>query len=508
MSSKGARVAFGVVVVFVALTLVTISVASLVGMPTPNWNIRPFIPSPGGPSSSGGSAVPEADILATIGDPKTSGLNAWPDVIDAAVTVYDIDGDGVQEIVAHSNDTIVYVFDSSTGRTLAQLPTTHPPGWYIESVLNAPVVATLAPGQNPSVVITNHAAFVSAWQFVPSESTATSFTFEKSWERRVNTCFKDSGMDAPPVPADLDGDGTLEILVQTEENGLFALNHNGTTLWHHCWSGGNAAPVAADVDGDGSLEAVFASDDGYLAVFEGATGNPIWTFDAGADAHGVSPASVPVAPTVAQLDGKGGKEILFIARHAPVSDPDAFDTFHMAIFAVHQSPTTHKGALLWMRQPDWAHPLSYTHLVVEDVDDDGKPDIFGMDWNTIGHLPGNWENLGPAHAFRLDADGQDVWVRQIDSWWSNKDVTLVNHGAELLVNGADRGVDGLWSLDTADGKPIAFMGVHTWKLMRGPVITDLYGDGSTQAVLPVAPDSLSRRHGAILVIDVAASRST
>lgn len=442
-------------------------------------------------------------LMQALGDPAVSGLPRWPGVFDSVPTAYDIDGDGDDEFIAQSNDTNVYVFDTRTGRALAVLPTNCPHGWKIDRVLNGVEAGVLNPGDPPSIVVTDHAAFVTAWRFVPSASNQDGFVFERSWERRANECFVDAGMDAKPTLSDVDGDGTVEILVQTEEIGFFAFNADGSTRWKQCWGGGNSEPVVHDLDDDGKLEAILASDGGFVAVLDASTGAPIWTFNA--RNHGIHPASIPVSPTVAELDGVAPREILFTARHAPKGDATLFSTFHMGLFAIHQNPQTYQGELVWFRQPEWAHPLSYTHLVVTDVDHDGAADIFGMDWNTIGHVPGNWEPLGPAHVFRLDAGGNDIWVREVDSWWSNKDLFLGDSdrdgNPDLLVNAAAEGLDGLARLSATTGEPLAFMPTWPWKLMRGATVHDLFHDGSTQVVYPAAPDEISPTHGALFVFE-------
>lgn len=452
------------------------------------------------------NATGGARLLHTLGDPASSGLARWPGLIDVAPTAYDLNGDGVDELIVQSNDTTVYVFSATTGRALAALATCYPPGWFIERVLNGVEVAPLRPGEPPSIVVTDHAAYVAAWRFVPLNSTADQFVFEKLWERRTNDCFRDSSMDAKPTLADLDGDGALETLVQTEEQGLYALNADGTLRWRLCWAGGNSAPVVDDLDGDGTMEVIFASDSGFISVITGATGGPLWTFDARDPRYGISPASVSVSPTVAELDGRPPREILFTARHAPTGVALDSSQLHMAIFAIHRNLTTWQGELLWVRQPPWAHPLSYTRLLVQDLDFDQSPDVFGMDWNTVGHMPGNWEPLGPAHLFRLNATGGDVWVREIDSWWSNKDLALGDTDGDgvldLLVNGARNETDGLWRISPGTGEPLGFLPAGHWKLMRGPTLLDLRHDGSVQVAYPVAPDEPSPARGAILVFEL------
>lgn len=436
-----------------------------------------------------------------FGDPDTSGLGQWPGQFDVAPTTYDFDGDGVDEIIAQSNDTYVYVFDAE-GEVQARLPTTYPPDWHIERILNGVQAAVLRPGERPSLVVTNHAAYVTVWQVAPF-SRGSGITFDKVWEQRMDACFWNPGMDARPTLSDLDGDGALEILVQTEEVGFFALDAGGEILWQQCWAGGNSAPVAADLDGNGAPEVIVASDSGLVSVLKGSTGEPLWTFNA---AHYVTPGAIPVEPTVADLDGQGELEVLFTARSVPSADPTTWADSHMAIFAVHFSHVTWQAELLWMRQPEWANPLSYTRLAVLDADGDGATDIFGMDWNTVGHSPGNWERLGPAHAFRLDAQGNDVWVQELDTWWSNKDIAIGDANGdgrlEVLANApAPAGFDSIVSLDAQTGEPVDYLGLAGWQVMRGVTLTDLRHDGSMQAIFPVSP-AATGGNGAILVFEL------
>lgn len=461
-----------------------------------------------GPKSAGlGTklSVTTPRLQVALGNPSATGLGEWTPPFDSKPKAIDIDGDGRSEVVALGNDSKVYVFDSAAGRVLAVLETTLVPGWYIDHVLNGVEAGVLQPGEPVTLVVANSAAYVAAFRFVAAGSTSESFEFEKAWERRLNGCNPQPSMDSRPVLADVNGDGTQEILLQTEEVGVFALRPDGSTLWKQCWGGGNADPVADDLDGDGTLEAIFAADNGFVAVLDGAKGTVKWTYDA--TTAGVTPASISVSPTVAELDGKSPKELVFTARNAPSPDPAEYASNHMAIIAVHASAETGwEGQALWVRQPEWANPLSYTHIVARDVDGDGRTDLFGMDWNTIGHLPGNWERLGDAHVFRLDSEGNDVWVRPIDAWWSNKDIAVadVNGDGELdvLANGPYVGQDGIWILSAKTGEPGAFLPAGGWKVLRGPQLLDLSSGGKVQLVMPVEPVDPDDRRGSILVIDL------
>lgn len=445
-----------------------------------------------------------ARLELTLGAPATSGLGAWtPDFDAAPLALFDFDGDGLKEVVAHGNDSRVYVFHSKTGEVLARLNTTIPDGWGVERVLNAAAVGRLAPGQPPSIVVTNPAAFVAAWRYAPTANATGDFpwAFEKLWERHLPE-LPDSGapsMDAAPALADLDGDGELEVVLQTESVGVFALRGDGTTMWSLAIGGGNAEPVVGDVDDDGEPEVLFASDAGILTAVEGRTGKIEWGFEA--FQHAQAPASIPVGPTIADLDGKAPPEMLFAARDA--HDTRDYANDHVTFLAIHVDAGTPK--LVWKYRPLWAAPLAYAHLAVADVTGDGRPEVFGIDWNTIGHVPGEWQRTGPAHVFSLSHDGKERWMREVEAWWSNKEVAIADvdgDGAyEVLVNGPRSGRDGLWAFDARTGRAERFLPVAPWKVERGPQLADLWGQGTIQLLLSVRPVDDARR-GGILVFDL------
>jgi outer membrane protein assembly factor BamB len=454
-------------------------------------------------SSSNWSDAGPPELRHELGHPSQADRDHWPGTFDNKPVLQDFDEDGHDEIVAHSNDTTVYVFDPDTGRQLATLPTNYPPAWHIERILNAPAAGVLEPGQPASIVVANHASFVSVWRYDSAASSEDEFAFEKRWEIRMDQCYDSPSMDAGPVLADLTGDDSLEILVQTEEQGFYALESDGDVLWKHCWGGGNSEPRAGDLDGDGDLEAVFASDAGLISVIDGATGTPAWTFDA---KQHVEPGSVTIAPTIADVDGELPREILFTARNATHDVEGEYDRNNMGIFAVHGDRTNGTGDLLWKREPSWANPMSYTELVVEDVDGDGEADVFGMDWNTIGHRPGDWQRLGPAHVFRLNETGHDVWVREIDAWWSNQNIALGDFDAdddyEVLANAPVEDGDGIWRLSAETGEAEGFLSTDPWKVLRVPQPVDVEDDGDMELMVTGRPLDTSLNRGAILLYDL------
>ena len=130
-----------------------------------------------------------------------------------------------------------------------------------------------------------------------------------------------------------------------------------------------------------------------------------------------------------------------------------------------------------------------------------------MDWNTIGHLPGNWEVFNESHVFSYDAQGNERWMVPLDAWWSNKELVLADFDgdgrSELLVNGPRDGLDGFWRVDAKTGALEAFLSLGSWKVERGAEVLDVFGKGSTQLVVPVRPvDDVGPPNGAILVYDL------
>src|ERR1041385_3961575 len=228
------------------------------------------------------AAVPAADA-ATVRKLAITTASAHPTASFAAfdgnpAKVYDIDGDGVQEIIAQNDNQWVYVFDSKSGARLYQVRTTLPSGWGARA-FNGPEVALTNEGGAVRMVVQNSAAYVTSFRFDPNGSTHTHFAFVKEWERRLNDCFSNPGSDSKPVLADLDKDGRLDIVAATEENGVYALRGNGQLLWKNCMGGGNAEPTVGDLNHAGRTHLVLRSDSGIVSALNGQTGVARWSYN-------------------------------------------------------------------------------------------------------------------------------------------------------------------------------------------------------------------------------------
>lgn len=420
---------------------------------------------------------------------------------DSASKSFDFNGDGQLEIIAQNDNHWVYILDSRTGAILAQLTTTIPSYWQARS-FNVPEVAVFDSEGTVRLILQNSAAYITSYRFDPAASSATSFSFEKEWERRLDDCHPDPGSDSKPVLGDLDGDGQFEIVAATEELGIYALRQDGSIYWKNCMGGGNAEPTLADVDLDGHPDVIYGSDGGIVTALGGTTGWTLWSYDV-ATAFGLSSGSMPVGVAVGQLDGALGPDVVVGARDS--HDPLDWSNDHAVLLALDST-----GKLLWAAQDPQGNPLTYTHPIIVDADGDGQPEVYWGDWNTIGHKPPDteavsWLRLGPGNYYRYDAHGTLVWKQSLESYWSNNDLVLADVDGDgtqdVLANGPGPGGDGFWALDVRTGEPHSFVGTSPWQVAGGPVVSDLWGTGTMQWVVEVGPADATVTGGGILVYD-------
>jgi len=428
-------------------------------------------------------------LVSTIAPPGAAPFNGLQ------MALADFRGDGHLEAVAQSDDGGAYVADPATGVVLARFSAgtagCTSSCYSFEGVsgpINPPAVGDVDGDGRLDVVLANTAAVVARFSFLPESSNATHFAFAKVWERRFNQFQSFTTMDAGPVLADLRGDGRLETVVSVEQRGLFAVRPDGSTLWTQDRPGTHASPTAADLDGDGRPDVVVGRDDGHVLAFTGATGALRWDFNAAAF---VTPASIPAAPSVADVTGDGRPDVVFAARDA--HDAQTYTNDHAMVFALDAG-----GHLLWRQQPPWMAPLSHTRAIVLPVH--GTPKVLLGDWNTIGHVPGHFERVGPGHAFLLDGPtGHVDWVKPLDAGVSDKDFAVADVKGDgtwqAVAPGTKDSQAGLLLFDFASGGDKGF--VATGQPTRsGVVVGDLFGEGKF-AMIVAAQDAAG--HGVLQV---------
>jgi hypothetical protein len=135
----------------------------------------------------------------------------------------------------------------------------------------------------------------------------------------VDGWYPPAGVPAP-VPVNIQGDSSPEILVSLNDGFLYAFSSAGTRLWRYNYTHGKrimfaSEPVIADLNQDGSPEILFSTygapdvhDSGHLIIL-GADGSPVHDTLLPGAGHNGNGNGAPAAPTVADLDGDGQLEI-------------------------------------------------------------------------------------------------------------------------------------------------------------------------------------------------------
>ena len=315
-----------------------------------------------------------------------------------------------------------------------------------------------------------------------------------------------SAIDSSPAVADLDQDGTAEIIVgvgstwvSNQNGGVIAFDGvSGAIEWRTAlgvdhgsvwdntsvpdgWCEGVfASPAVGDVDGDGQLDVVFAGFDWN-----------VWAVDhTGAPLHGfpvVTDDSIWSSPALFDVDADGDLEIFIGGDSTP------------------GGPVDHLGGVLWALDVEptgvtelwrgFANEVFHSSGAIGDINDDGRMEIVigtGHNWRIEcaagNHLcgPGDGSDTNRLFAFHLH-DGSTVPGFPVTA-----EGTLIGSPAlgdidddgqlEIVVGSEDAHVyawngDGslLWRVqrDDDDGHPSIGPGAFA----AGAIIADLQGDG-------------------------------
>lgn len=222
----------------------------------------------------------------------------WPVAVDTmdppVCRVGDIDGDGDLEVVAaFYYDNLLYAWHAESGELLeGDWPLLVSDSWYY-SISAPPVLADLD-GDGDSEILVGMDGTDATSDGLHAIQGDGSFL----WQRRYS-------IEGPVAVADMDQDGDVEIALCGYGPGIsriytYILNHNGQMVKK--WLGGSVkGVVVTDVDSDGQGDVVFATEDSVQAV--ALDGSTIWStpLDAPIDRTG--------ALSVGDLDSDGIPEI-------------------------------------------------------------------------------------------------------------------------------------------------------------------------------------------------------
>ncbi len=215
-----------------------------------------------------------------------------------------------------------------------------------------------------------------------------------------------AGVSATPCVGDIDGDGIVEIIIQTVDGTIYAMHADGTEVkdgdsnpatlgvlvpGNPALGGGQ--PILADLDGDGAMEIIRGRSSGV----DGASFLTAYRDSAGF----ISSYSIPIGgatltpPAAADLDGDGLPEVVVASARVGFGE-NGFTALSIANWEIFNDPllpsTTSEFASYVVQTGPFSAPI------LADLNRDGKLEIVvsdrsgsvhAFDFNFAAHIPGD-----------------------------------------------------------------------------------------------------------------------
>ena len=340
----------------------------------------------------------------------------WPQLVDggvkSAALVTDLDADGQPEVLAGTESGQLYAWHYN-GRAVAGWPVVLHAGF---RVLATPAVGDLDGDGGSDIVVP-----VSDGKLYALDSAGN---LRPGWPVSIGDVadlFGSQVINSSPRIADLDGDGSNEVIVGSTDKRVYVFNRDGAQRW--VYPTGDmvlSTPAIGEIDpASPGLEIVVGSGDRYVYLLDNG-GNLIWRRPTG--------WIVRSSPIIADLDGDQSPEIII------GSDDDKVWAWHTDGKLVSGWPAATGADIL-------SSPR------VGDVDNDGRLDVIvGSDdakvwaWHADGSLINGWPR-----SMNLSIKGAPLLANLDD------DATLEVAAADLS------GTIQKWNIDTVSFRMPVFL---------------------------------------------------
>lgn len=364
--------------------------------------------------------------------------------------VGDIDGDGFSEIVMGCDDGKVYAVDCN-GNDLPGWPVTI--GYQMDN--STPVLADIDQDGCLEVILGN-----GAWYTAGGDGKVHAFNSDGSeapgWPQTVA-----GDAFASCAAADVNGDGTIEVIAATTAGFVYVWTGDGTVLpgWPVNTGGRIAAsPAIGNVDSDPALEIIVNTNvSGILRLFVlKANGQTIsgWPRDLQAGA-----SYTLSAPGLADLDNDGELEIVQAGEPEPAYGMSR-------VFCFNLDGTQPQG---WP-----AYVASYARILASpafgDLDGDGSTDVVICSGD------------GKVHAFSGQGMNGKLWETAATANGRTNPVIADidgDHSPEVILTSED---GWLRALNGAGGSVVDGFPLWTESSWSAPAIADIDGDGALDLV--------------------------
>ena len=330
------------------------------------------------------------------------------------VNAVDVDGNGTKEIIVGYNNKVSVI--DHTGRQLPGWPQTIDPQNSGAHIQISPAVADLDGDGSPEIVAANDKNQMFIW--------SANGTLRSGWPKNIAGFMTSIAID------DLTGDGQKEIIIAASGSvGVRVFDKNGVMLpgWPVNTNGINSAPAIGDVDGDGQKEIVVATLNGptrlYMIKANGVV-MPNWpkTINPQLAANFVAWSY----PALGDLDGDGAMECV-------IGSANGF------VYAFRADGSNVPG---W---PQATKAVGVNAPAIGDIDGDGLPEVIAGNDKILEN--GAWANY--LFAWRANGSILPNWPIKYDRPIS---FTAFGYGAPALADlDQDGRADIIVSSDTTGG---------------------------------------------------------